>query len=141
MSMRNMVNCRFFAITMMAVATMALTSCKMSADGSTKALADIAAKYQTKCPEKEPNGTTLDSVIFKNDTLMFQISLSNKQLETVNLDSAKKDIAQGVTENMRYHLVNGNCCLAYKYVAPKRTSTIVITPDELKNAAPEKTDK
>ena len=138
-----MMTFKSLAIVMMAVATMTLASCKKgtSAKDSTDALADIAAKYQTKCPEKKPNGITLDSVTFKNDTLMFQISLSNKLLETVNLDSAKKSIAQGVTENMRYHLVNGNCCLAYKYVAPKRTSTIVITPDELKSTAPDKTDK
>ena len=141
--MCNMVNFRFIAISVMAVAAMALTSCKngKSAEDCVKALTGIAEEYQKKCPEEEPNGTTLDSVVFKNDTLTFQISLSNKQLETVNLDSAKKSITQGVTENMRYHLVNGNCCLAYKYVAPKRTSIIVITPDELKNAASEKTDK
>lgn len=137
--MGNKLTFTLFAIVLMAMTTVMHTSCKKP--DYTNELSKIATEYQTRCPEKQPNGTTLDSVIFKNDTLTFQLSLSNNQIKTLNLDSVRKSIVQGVTENLKHYLVNGNCHLTYRYVSPKSTSTIVITPDDLKNAAPEKADK
>lgn len=128
------------AITIMATIATAI-SCGKQREAYKKSLSDVTAEYRKKCPVKNGNGTTTDSVTLRNDTLTFWLSLSDKRLTTVNLDSAKSSITKEISENLRQHLVGGKCNLAYKYVSPKRTSTIVITPDELKAATPEKGDQ
>lgn len=139
MKISNTVSALLAINVMAAIAT--AVSCGKQREAYQKSLSDVTAEYQKKCPAKNGNGTTTDSVTLKNDTLTFWLSLSDKRLATVNLDSAKSSITKEIPGNLREHLVGGKCCLAYKYVSPKRTSTIVITPDELKAAATAKDGK
>ena len=91
----------------------------------------IAAQYNKKCPRDEANGTKLESVSFKDSTMIFRLSLSDKAIVTINLDNTRDSIISNMSEKLKKFLVKGNCNLEYKYVSPNDSSSITIVPNEL----------
>lgn len=111
-----------------------LTSCgKKETDASVyvKGLSDMAAQYNKNCPKDQPNGTVLESVTFADSTMTFRLSLSDKAIETVNLEDARDSIIHNMSDNLKKFLVKGNCNIEYKYVSPNDSSSITIIPNEL----------
>lgn len=113
----------------------ALTGCKKtgaSADEYSKQLEEAAAKFNAGCPKEKPNGTRLESVSYKNNTMTFRLSVSDESITSVNLDSARSSIIRDMPENLKKVLVKSNSNLEYKYVSPNDSSSITIVPNELK---------
>lgn len=98
-----------------------------------KSLSDIATQYNNKCPKEEANGTTLESVTFADNTMIFRLSLSDQEIVTINLDNTRDSIIQNMSDNLRKFLIKGKCNLEYKYVSPNDSSSITIVPNELGN--------
>lgn len=103
-----------------------------------KGLADIAAKYNEKCPKEEVNGTRLESVTFSDKTMTFRMSVSDQAIATINLDETRDSIVQNMSDKLKVFLIKGQCNLEYKYVSDNDSSSIVIIPAELSNADSEK---
>lgn len=111
-----------------------IVSCKKKETSQSEyiqSLSDIAAQYNKKCPRDEANGTKLESVSFKDSTMIFRLSLSDKAIVTINLDNTRDSIISNMSEKLKKFLVKGNCNLEYKYVSPNDSSSITIVPNEL----------
>ena len=96
-----------------------------------QALADIAVEYTKGCPKEQANGTKLESVTFKDNTMTFRMSLTDQAIAGINLDNARDSIVRGMSDNLRKYLANGKCNLEYWYVSPNDSSSITILPTEL----------
>lgn len=109
-----------------------LFSCKKDeASKYVEGLSDIAAQYNKNCPKDEPNGTTLESVEFTDNTMTFRLTLSDDAISKINLVNARDSIINSMSNNLKKFLVKGNCNLKYKYVSPNDSSIINIVPNEL----------
>ena len=123
----------FFSI---ALIFLLVTSCKKNNPQPSeyvKGLADIAARYNEKCPKEEANGTRLESVTFSDKTMTFRMSVSNQAISTINLDETRDSIIQNMSDKLKNFLIKGQCNLEYKYVSDNDSSSIVIIPEELGN--------
>ena len=110
------------------------TSCKKKEIASSeyvKGLSEMTTQYNENCPKDEANGTTLESVSFIDNTLVFRLSLTDQAIVTINLDNARDSIIHNISENLKKYLVKGNCNLEYKYISPNHSSSITILPNEL----------
>ena len=113
---------------------MIIVSCDKKNDRTSeyvKRIEEVAVKYQAKCPVKEANGTTLESVSFKDNTMLFRLSLSDEAIVTINLDSTRDSIIGAMSDKLKQYFVKGNCKLEYRYVSPNDSSSITIVPNEL----------
>ena len=113
---------------------MIIVSCDKKNDRTSeyvKRIEEVAVKYQAKCPVKEANGTTLESVSFKDNTMLFRLSLSDEAIVTINLDSTRDSIIGAMSDKLKQYFVKGSCTLEYRYVSPNDSSSITIVPNEL----------
>ena len=116
---------------------MTVISCSKKNDRASeyaKKIEEVAAKYQAKCPVKEANGTTLESVSFKDNTMLFRLTLSDEAIVTINLDNTRDSIIREMSDKLKQYFVKGNCKLEYRYVAPDDSSSITIVPNELQQS-------
>ena len=122
---------------------LSLTACKKKDDSAkyVKALAELAAQYNSHCPKDEANGTQLKSVAFEDNTVIFRLGLSDQAINMVNLDSARASIIQNMSGKLKRYLVKGNCSLQYKYISPNDSSSVTILPGELGYAEGEATEE
>lgn len=124
-----------YVLALVIFAGFALIGCKKvgaSTDEYSKTLEEAAAKFNASCPKDEPNGTRLESVCYKNNTMTFRLSGSDESITSVNLDSARSSIIRKMPESIKKVLVKSNSNLEYKYVSPNDSSSITILPNELK---------
>lgn len=123
------------SILMLALVFGLIVSCKkkeQSPSEFVKGLADIAVQYNKKCPKHLTNGTSLESVTFVDNVMIFRLKLSDRAIVTINLDNTRDSIIHNMSDNLKKHLIKGNCNLVYKYVSPNDSASITIIPNELK---------
>ncbi|MGN0213322.1 MAG: hypothetical protein ACI4AH_00760 [Muribaculaceae bacterium] len=127
--------CHFTALIAIVVIACTSVSCVKKTDDKAKyinALSEIASTYNNKiCPKDEANGTRLETVTFKDNTMIYRMSLSDEAIATIDLEECRNNIIQNMSEKLKKYLVKGNCNLEYRYVSPNDSSSITIVPDEL----------
>lgn len=128
----------------MALMVSGMVSCdkKQAAPNTEKyveAIKKEANSYNAKCPIKnDKNGTTITSVSYQDSALVFVCETSDKNIVTVNLDSARTAIIGGMSDNLKDVLVKGKCDVVYKYKSQNDSSTITIVPQEIEATMPKK---
>lgn len=122
------------ALTTSLTISLSVAGCKEKEQQSAeyaKALADIAASYNKSCPKQQVNGTTLQSVTYKDSIMTFRLIVTDEAIVTINLDSARNSIINSMSDNLKKHLVKANSNVEYRYVSTNDSSSITIVPAEL----------
>lgn len=122
-------------IASLAAISMSLTSCKKNEIDYNKTIDEYAKELNKKCPKPLNDDISLKECVYSNATLNYRCGLSLENLQRMDPEATKNQIAESLKNDTDVDLINAiksiNGQIKYVYIAEDDSLEITINSSEL----------